>query len=213
VKFFIEHQERGDTEIDLNPGDRWGGTPLDDAYLHGNGTIIEMLKHAGSRRGATNLPRPGGLPPVSPAHQAESSKTAELIWAASAGDLATIYRLVAQGIPLDIGDYDLRTPLHLAASEGHLKVVNYFIAQDIPLNPRDRWGNTSLDDAIRHGRNEVIEALQSAHLLHGAQGDLPSMRRTRPLLSRVASMPRRASGSVRKRLARSPIAARLCSTK
>ena len=160
VKFFIEQKEQGESEVDLNPRDRWGGAPLDDAYLHGNSAIIEMLEQAGGRRGAAESPRPSGLPSVSPGAQAESQKTAELIWAASAGDLATIYRLVAQGIPLDIGDYDLRTPLHLAASEGHLKVIQYFIAQNAELNPRDRWGNTPLDDAVRHGRADVADLLR-----------------------------------------------------
>ena len=94
--------------------------------------------------------------------QAESQKTAELIWAASTGDLETMYRLVAQGVPLGIADYDLRTPLHLAAAEGHVDVVKYLVAHRVDLQPRDRWGNTPLDDAVRHGRTAVAAALKHA---------------------------------------------------
>jgi glutaminase len=146
VKFFIEEKRRSNESIDLNPRDRWGGTPLDDAYLHGNEAIIELLECAGGVRGATNSPTDGDLRAVSPSDQAESHRAAELIWAASEGDLTAICCLVAQGMPLDIADYDLRTPLHLAAAEGHLTVVDYFIAQQATPDPRDRWGHTPLDD-------------------------------------------------------------------
>ncbi|MCG8354772.1 MAG: glutaminase A [Kiloniellales bacterium] len=168
VRFFIERKARsegegkGENEIDLNPRDRWGGTPLDDAYLHDHGAIIELLEQAGGHRGKTSFPPEIGLLPVAAGLQAESHKTAEMIWATSAGDVQTVYRLVAQGIPLDIADYDLRTPLHLAAAEGHAKVVSYFIVQKAALNPRDRWGNTPLDDARRHGRDDVAALLESA---------------------------------------------------
>ncbi|MGI9419158.1 MAG: glutaminase A [Geminicoccaceae bacterium] len=171
VKFFVEQGEQGGTDIDLNPRDRWGGTPLDDAYAHDNSDIIALLERAGGRRAKSSAPADGALPPVSTGPQAESLKTAELIWAASVGDLVAIYRLVAQGVPLDIADYDQRTPLHLAAAEGHLDVVRYFIAQKANLNPQDRWGNTPLEEATRHGQGDVADLLKQ----HGGQtaDDLP----------------------------------------
>ncbi|MDJ0945736.1 MAG: glutaminase A [Kiloniellales bacterium] len=160
VGFYVREQARSPAGVDLSPKDRWGGTPLDDAYLQGHREVIALLEGAGARRGAPSLPGNADLPPLAQRLQAEASTTAELIWAASAGDLTTICRLVAKGVPLDIADYDLRTPLHLAAAEGHLKVVEYFIAQGIALEPRDRWGNTPLDDALRHGRDAVAERLR-----------------------------------------------------
>ena len=84
------------------------------------------------------------------------------IWAASLGDLEVIRRLVARGAHLEVTDYDMRTPLHLAAAEGHLEVVRYFSAQRIELNPQDRWGNTPLDDALRHDHQAVAELLSKA---------------------------------------------------
>jgi len=165
VRFFIEQQRSGSASVDLNPRDRWGGTPLDDAYLQGNDAVVELLEVAGGRRGAIAPVSVGGLasgalPAGAASLEVESQKTAELIWAASAGDLRAIRRLVAQGIPLDIADYDRRTPLHLAAAEGHLEVVQYFIAQKAKLNPRDRWGNSPLDEAIRHDKSDVAELLK-----------------------------------------------------
>ncbi len=160
VRFFIREQARDPARVELSPKDRWGGTPLDDAYLQGHREVIALLEGAGGRRGDLSLRGKTDLPPLAQRLQAEASTTAELIWAASKGDLTTICRLVAKGLPLDLADYDLRTPLHLAAAEGHLRVVEYFIAQGIELEPRDRWGNTPLDDALRHRQDEVAGRLR-----------------------------------------------------
>lgn len=160
VRFFIGRQQHDDAGLSLNPRDRWGGTPLDDAYLHGHTTIIEMLEHAGGIRGNDAAANSTDNLRVLSAHQADSAATNEMIWAASLGDLHAVRRLVARGTPLNVGDYDHRTPLHLAAAEGHLDVVRYFIAHKVQLNPCDRWGNTPLDDAIRHGSTAAVQLLE-----------------------------------------------------
>ena len=85
-----------------------------------------------------------------------------MIWAASVGDLRSIRRLVALGVPLDSADYDRRTPMHLAAAEGHAEVVRYFVRQGVPLAPLDRWGHSPLDDAERHGCAEAAAILREA---------------------------------------------------
>ena len=48
---------------------------------------------------------------------------------------------------MDSGDYDQRTPLHLASTFGHLEVVKYLISNGVKVNPLDRWGATPLNDA------------------------------------------------------------------
>lgn len=160
VRFFIEEAGRKGARISLNPKDRWGGTPLDDAYLHRHESIITLLEQAGAHRGQVQGHRDGQRPLRSSIALVDSSITDELIWAASLGDLVAIRRLVAQGVPFDSADYDHRTAIHLAASEGHIEVVRYFVAHGVPVNPTDRWGNTPLDDALRHGRDAVAEILR-----------------------------------------------------
>ena len=159
VQFLIEHEDFAPNGI--NPRDRWGGTPLDDAYIQGNQGVAEQLEKAGGKRGnpqqqvLDELPEPLTKP-------ADHVKADTLIWAASRSDFKTICRLVAQGVPLDSADYDWRTPLHLAAAEGHHEVVRYLISHGVAPNPRDRWGNTPLSEAERHNRQAVMELLENA---------------------------------------------------
>lgn len=167
VRFFIDEAARQGGALTLNPEDRWAGTPLDDAYLHSHQEVIELLEGAGARRGKVAQRAANQGKPPAPATLVDSLKTDELIWAASLGDLGAVRRLVAQGVPLDAGDYDYRTALHLAAAEGHVAVVRYLVAHGVPVDPTDRWGNTPLDDALRHGRDAVVEALQAS----GAESD------------------------------------------
>ena len=160
IQYFIEQKQKRDDGIELNPRDRWGGTPLDDAYTHGHKDIIELLEQHGGVRGKNSLLRTGSMPPASSVPQADPVATVEMIWAASVGNLRAISRLVARGIPLEIADYDLRTPLHLAAAEGHHRVVEYLLVQGVKPSPKDRWGGTPLDDAVRHGQETVVELLK-----------------------------------------------------
>lgn len=159
VRFFIEEAAGECGDFNLNPVDRWGGTPLDDAYLHGHGEVVSVLEKAGARRGRVSRSADRPAPSQSPLAAVDSLKTGELIWAASMGDLEAIRRLVAQGVPLEAADYDRRTAMHLAAAEGHLQLVQFLLAHGTRVNPADRWGNTPLDEAVRHDRRSIAELL------------------------------------------------------
>ena len=52
-------------------------------------------------------------------------------------------------IDLNKGDYDRRTPLHLASAEGHLDIVKYLLGKGVDTNPKDRWGNTPSHEASK----------------------------------------------------------------
>ena len=165
VAFYIEQAKTA--ALDLSPRDRWGGTPLDDAYIHGHRGIVEMLEQAGGGRGECPSRTEQITPTASQVH-AHVDQTDELIWAASVGDLSYIRRLVARGVPLDSADYDHRTPLHLAASEGHINIVCYLVDQRVELSPKDRWGGTPLADALRHEHTEVAELLRAKGAVEAA---------------------------------------------
>lgn len=57
--------------------------------------------------------------------------------------------LLSQGTNLCLGDYDGRTPLHIAACEGHLKVVQYLLIHGATVYAKDRFGDTPLCNAVR----------------------------------------------------------------
>ncbi len=94
--------------------------------------------------------------------EVKASKVMELIWSASHGDLDEILRLEAEGVSPDIADYDGRTPLHLATSEGQLEVVKHLISKNVNLSPKDRWGNTPMEDAIKFKHKEIQKLLEQA---------------------------------------------------
>jgi glutaminase len=91
-----------------------------------------------------------------------SSQVMELIRSASHGDLDEILLLESEGVDPNIGDYDGRTPLHLAASEGQLEVVEHLIEKKVDLLPKDRWGNTPLDDANKTKHTAIVKLLEQA---------------------------------------------------
>ena len=51
--------------------------------------------------------------------------------------------------------------LHLAAAEGRAEVIAYLCDRLHSLDPYDRWGNTPLDDALRHGHDAVADLLRA----------------------------------------------------
>jgi glutaminase len=70
-----------------------------------------------------------------------------------------------QGLDINTGDYDKRTPLHLASAAGHIDIVRYLVEQGAEVNPRDRWGATPLNDAQD---SAIVEYLVN----HGAEKGL-----------------------------------------
>ncbi|MBI1317050.1 glutaminase A [bacterium] len=85
----------------------------------------------------------------------------DLCWAASAGDVYEVQKLIARGVNVNDSDYDRRTPLHIAASEGHAAVVDYLLSHGASIDSADRWGNTPYDDALRNGHEAVVERMKA----------------------------------------------------
>jgi len=76
---------------------------------------------------------------------------------ASIGDIEGISRIEIMGIDLNTGDYDNRTPLHIASASGQLDIVKFLLKKGVNPNPKDRWGATPLDDAKSEDIAEVLQ--------------------------------------------------------
>ncbi|TPX38001.1 hypothetical protein SmJEL517_g00163 [Synchytrium microbalum] len=86
-----------------------------------------------------------------------------LCQAARIGDADAI-QTVAQNFPtfISVGDYDGRTPLHIAASEGQLAVIETLLVHGASLHSRDRFGHCPLFDSCRSGKPEACKLLLNA---------------------------------------------------
>lgn len=120
------------SKANVNQKDRWGGTALQDAIVQQKASVSDLLRSKGGE-----LPTDVG--------------SSEFCAAAAAGDCPRLRVLHSCGVDSDQGDYDNRTPLHLAAAEGKILAVNFLIGVSASVDVQDRWGATPLDDAIRGG--------------------------------------------------------------
>jgi ankyrin repeat protein len=110
--------------------------------------------------------------------------------ACAKGDVPLIRRCAENGADIGAGDYDQRTPLHIAASNGHAAAVDFLIQHNAPVAPRDRWGRTPLLDAATNQHDSIVMALRAVGADIGdsneiatalgnaaARGDLATIRR------------------------------------
>mmetsp|Transcript_21146 Transcript_21146/g.55024 ORF Transcript_21146/g.55024 Transcript_21146/m.55024 type:complete len:632 (-) Transcript_21146:203-2098(-) len=102
--------------------------------------------------------------PTAQAHMTETELMYAMMCAAASGDVMKLQQLISAGGSVSHGDYDRRTPLHLAASEAHVDAVDYLLAQGADVGSKDRFGHTAYDDAIqgqkaarKKGKEEVID--------------------------------------------------------
>ncbi|KAM4543243.1 60 kDa lysophospholipase isoform 2-T2 [Odontesthes bonariensis] len=80
--------------------------------------------------------------------------------AANSGDIEALDALKEMGSNLCLGDYDGRTPLHVAASNGHHKMVMYLLANGASVHAKDRNGDTPLSNAVRFKQKKIVQLLR-----------------------------------------------------
>uniref|UniRef100_A0A8C6MF41 glutaminase n=1 Tax=Nothobranchius furzeri TaxID=105023 RepID=A0A8C6MF41_NOTFU len=84
-----------------------------------------------------------------------------LLFAAYTGDVSALRRFALSSVDMEQRDYDSRTALHVAAAEGHIDVVRFLLeACKVNPVPKDRWGNTPIDEAMHFGHHNVVTLLK-----------------------------------------------------
>ncbi|XP_048095084.1 glutaminase kidney isoform, mitochondrial isoform X3 [Alosa alosa] len=98
-----------------------------------------------------------------------------LLFAAYTGDVSALRRFALSSMDMEQRDYDSRTALHVAAAEGHHEVVRFLLeACKVNPVPKDRWGNTPMDEAVHFGHHDVVTILQEHHNKYSPQSKEPT---------------------------------------
>ena len=140
--------------VRIDPKDRWGNTPLDDARRHG---LTGMAEYLISR----------GHPETKEVDSAQNLIDVALVptrlcHAAGSGDIDELERLLeAHPEQVSVGDYDKRTALHVAVCQGQSRVVKRLLEAGASVAVKDIWNNTPLDDAKRLGIKELEAMLEA----------------------------------------------------
>ena len=122
------------------------------------------------------------LDPKIPISKWRANSCGEAIWAASNGNIRTLERLVSEQRDLQNGDYDMRTPLHLASAEGQLEAVQFLLKQGVKPIP-DRWGGYGYFDAKNNNHKDVVKEFEkldinytpATHLVEDPNGKTDKM--------------------------------------
>jgi ankyrin repeat protein/urea transporter len=81
-------------------------------------------------------------------------------------DTYLLQKIINLGIEINKGDYDNRTPLHIACASGNEDMVRILIWNGSNINIKDRFGFTPLYEAVQHNHKNIINILheKSANL-------------------------------------------------
>lgn len=100
--------------------------------------------------------------------EVQGEKVVSLLYAASNGDVTALRRYYLSGNDMTQQNYDGRTALHVAAAEGHHEAVRFLLEQCcVPVDPKDRWGFSPLDEAVRFKHKACQDAIRHHLKLQG----------------------------------------------
>jgi len=87
--------------------------------------------------------------------------TAKLLFTAASNDVTGLRGMALDGHNMSAKNYDGHTALHLAACEGHLDCVRFLLEKcSVDPSPKDRWGQTPLDEARNFGHDAIVQYLE-----------------------------------------------------
>ena len=91
--------------------------------------------------------------------EADFSKEKDFLKAALTGDVATVEKLLQEGVKIDLQNPDGFTALAVASQNGHTAVVNLLLEKNAAFDLRNVQGGTALLLASKNGHETIVEAL------------------------------------------------------
>jgi ankyrin repeat protein len=82
--------------------------------------------------------------------------------AATRGAVDELKALIDGGADVNAVGEKRMTPLHEAVGQEHLDAAHLLLASGARLTDKNEWGETALDIARRHKRDDLIELLEGA---------------------------------------------------
>ena len=111
------------------------------------------------------------------------SYVVKMVEYAAKGNVDHIRLLATNGVDVSLGDYDDRTPLHLAACKGNTAVLEYLLRQEtVNVNAVDRFGGTPHGDALRHNKMGAAALLEESSGMRS--GDVVTQDSLREMIAR-----------------------------
>ncbi|CAF4172060.1 unnamed protein product [Rotaria sp. Silwood2] len=174
IRFFSQHCDSSHFEWIMNREDRWGLSPIDEAYRHGHFDICSFVReHSLSHNDTTHREMPH-----LPESTSESNAIVRLLrkWKkiflfstlAASGAAERIDGLFKRGYfnrTEAYADYDGHTPMHSAVANGHMNVVQVLLRYGYDgTTYHDRWGNYPVDEARRNKLHEIADELERPRL-------------------------------------------------
>lgn len=141
--------------------DRWGRTPIEEAENHRHlhlAAALRSIQGAEKERQTVVM-----MEDESGVFEKQNCVGLELCVAAFDGDEAYLRALLESGCPVGATDYDHRTAAHIACAEnntGIVQILSQFNAEFHSKKVKDRYGNTPLMEAEKHGHIELAEEVK-----------------------------------------------------
>ena len=141
--------------------DRWGRTPLEEAenhrHLHLAAALRALIEAEKERQTVVMIEDESGVV------EKQNCVGLELCVAAFDDDETYLRALLESGCPVGATDYDLRTAAHIACAENNVNIVKtlfQFGAEFHSKKVKDRYGNTPLMEAEKHGHTELAKEVK-----------------------------------------------------
>ncbi|KAM6972956.1 glutaminase liver isoform, mitochondrial [Aplochiton taeniatus] len=99
--------------------------------------------------------------------ESEGYQIMNVLLAAYKGDVLSLRRYFLSGVNVNAVDYDGRSALHVAAAKGREEVIRFLVENTgACYSLRDRWGNTALQEAMRHSHGPAVQLLKKYEEQH-----------------------------------------------